>query len=129
MQGGGALTSMSIPVTDVTSQIRMASRIVESNLNEAINTLQSASNAFDNATLRWEGQVRQSEQKLRSERAAGKLKQAKAKHSATKTRIAPVQNLLRIAAQALRDASFKKQELTKRETDSSQADSPDAKPT
>ncbi|HIF31955.1 MAG: hypothetical protein ABGX07_14860 [Pirellulaceae bacterium] len=111
---GGTLSSITIPVSDVAQQVRTASRILESNLDDAMKMIQSAANQFDNVTRRWDSQVRQSEQKLRTKSGAGRLNEAKSKHTTIRTRIAPVQSLFRRAAQSLNDLSIKLQEQEKR---------------
>ena len=102
--------SVTIPVTDVAQQINMAGRLLESNLDESIKLLQSASQQFDSAAQRWESQARRSEDKLRADRAAGKLNEAKARHNAIRTRIVPVQSLFRRAAQSLNDVSMRRRQ-------------------
>ena len=104
------LTSITIPITDAAQQIRTASRIIESNIEEATKMVQSAANPFDNAAHRWASQSRQSEQTLRSNTAAGKLNEAKGKHNAVRTRIGPVQSLFRRALQSLNDMKMKMQQ-------------------
>ena len=101
---------MKIPVTDVVQQIGMANRIVESNMDEAVKMVQSASKQFDSAIHRWDSQTRQSEAKLRSDTAARRLNEAKAKHNAIRTRIVPVQSLFRRATQSLHDANMRRRQ-------------------
>jgi hypothetical protein len=105
---GGALTSAKIPVTDIAQQISMAGRILESNLDEAIKLVQSASNQFDSISHRWDSQARQSEAKLRVDTAARRLNEAKAHHNGIRTRIVPVQGLFRRAAISLDELKKKR---------------------
>lgn len=110
---GGALTSMKIPVTDIAQQVGMVNRTVDTNLDEAIKMLQTASKLFDSASYNWESQARQSEAKLRASTANRRLIEATARHNAIRTRIVPVQSLFRRAVLALDGAKLKrKQEAT-----------------
>ncbi len=119
MNSGGALSSVNIPVTDIAQQIGMAIRMLDGDLDEAIKLTQSASTRFDSVAHRWESQARQSELKLRSDRAARRLNDAKAKHNVVRNRIVPVQSLFRRAALSLQEMSLKKR---KQEADFSAKD-------
>ena len=102
---GGVLVSEKIPLEEIPAQIRMAGRVAEGNLDEAMNMLQSASRQFDGAVQRWDAQARKSEDSLRADRSGKKLNNAKARHNATRSRIIPLQSVFRRAAASLNEAN------------------------
>jgi hypothetical protein len=113
MNAGGVLTSVKMPVADIAQQVHMASRILDSNSEEAMHLVQTASRQFDSTAHRWQSQVRQSEEKMRAAAAAAKLAEARAKHNVVRTRIAPVQSLFKRAVQSVTAAVAHNQRRTK----------------
>jgi hypothetical protein len=109
---GGVLVSVRIPLDEIAEKIRLAGRIAEQNLGQATTMIQAASQQFDAAAQRWEVQARQSEERLRAERAPKRLSDATARHNTIRVRIAPLQNLFRRAVQSLEAAQRRRQPPT-----------------
>ena len=104
MNNSGVLQSTKIPITDIAQKISDARRIMDRDLDQAIQMVRGASVGFDTAVQRWDAQVRQSELNIRSSRKPGKLSQVVSKHNQIRTRVAPVKSVFRRAVTVLQEA-------------------------